>query len=290
MTDLTATPLRVVVLTAFLGGYKYVGEWAARHGHEILLVVSPPLDAASRYDGNPLVLDLPASSNILTTGKLRTIAAQAIAGLRPDLIISAAFPRLIPAEILELPKYGAINCHPALLPACRGPNPARLIYEGDEQVAVTVHRTAAEFDTGTILAQRSRPLPDDLNGPAILTAWQEMFGECLDIAVPRIVAGEPGLSQNAEKASEAPFFTPDEQLIDLTEPARTVRRKVAALNVVTPHARVRIPGAGLQSLVATYAVPSTARPHEPGTVLDKHEDGWTMQTADEPLRLICQDI
>jgi methionyl-tRNA formyltransferase len=283
--------MRIVVLTAFLGGYQYVDEWATRHGHEIVLVVSPPIDAARRYDGNPLVLDLPASSNILITGKLRAVAAPVIAAVRPDVIISAAFPRLIPAEILELPTYGAINCHPALLPAGRGPNPARLIYEGDERVAVTVHRTAAEFDTGAILAQRSRPLPEDLNGPAVLKAWQEMFGECLDIAVPRIVAGEPGQWQDPEAATEAPFFTPDEQLIDLTEPAHTVRRKVAALNVVVPQAQVRIPGTGLQRLVATYAVPASgARSEEPGTVLDKHADGWTVQTADHPLRLICHTV
>ena len=304
MMGLTGTPLRIVVLTAFLGGYQYVAEWATRHGHEIVLVVTPPLDAAHRYDGNPLVLELPASSNILITGKLRSVAAPVIAAVCPDLIISAAFPRLIPAEILEVPKYGAINCHPSLLPAGRGPNPARLIYEGDEQVGVTVHRTAAEFDTGAILAQRSRPLPANLNGPALLKAWQELLGECLDYAVPRAVAGEPGQWQNAEEATEAPFFTADELVVDLTEPAHVVRRKVAALNVVAPQARVRIPGVGLQTLVATYAVPassSTARGdvlaghpkgrdrQPPGTVLEKHDDGWTVQTADRPLRLVCQN-
>ena len=226
--------------------------------------------------------------------------------MHPDLVISAAFPRLIPAEILDIPKYGAINCHPSLLPAGRGPNPIRLIYEGDDKVAVTVHRTAAEFDTGAILAQRSRPLPDDLNGPALLKAWQEMLGECLDFAVPRAVAGEPGLWQNADEASEAPFFTAEELLVDLTEPAHAVRRKVAALNTLAPQAQAEIAGVGLRDVVATYAVPAACSSvrgevldcqpeswdraaHEPGTVLEKHDDGWTVQTADRPLRLVCRN-
>jgi methionyl-tRNA formyltransferase len=295
--------LRIVVLTSFLGGYQVVADWAARHGHEIALVVSPPVEAGKRYDGNPLVLALPASANILITGKLRTVAASVIATVAPDLVISAAFPRLIPAEILDIPKYGAINCHPSALPIGRGPNPARLIYEGDDQVAVTVHRTAAEFDTGAILAQRTRPLPDDLNGPALFKAWQEMLGECLDFAVPRAVAGEPGLWQNPKEATEAPFFTSAEMLVDLTEPAYVVRRKVAALNVVAPQARAEIPGVGLVEVVATYGVPVSGGKtraqvlagwpderctHKAGTVLERHADGWTVQTVDRPLRLICR--
>jgi methionyl-tRNA formyltransferase len=304
MPDMT---LRIVVLTSFLGGYQVVADWAARHGHEIVLVVSPPVEAGQRYDGNPLVLSLPSTANILITGKLRTVAASVIATAEPDLVISAAFPRLIPAEILDIPKYGAINCHPSALPIGRGPNPARLIYEGDDQVAVTVHRTAAEFDTGAILAQRTRPLPDDLNGPIVFKAWQVMLGECLDFAVPRAVAGEPGLWQNPDEATEAPFFTPEELLIDLTEPAQVVRRKVAALNVVSPQAQAEIPGVGLREVLATYAVPASGGStkaqviagcpddwdercaHKAGTVLERHADGWTVQTADRPLRLICRE-
>lgn len=305
-----ATPLRIVSLNAYLPGYRLVADLAARHGHEIVLVVTPPLTAGQRYDEsvNPLVLDLPDTSNILITGKLRTVAAPVIESLRPDLVISAAFPRLIPPDILDLPKYGALNCHPSLLPAGRGPNPARLIYEGDNQVGATVHRTAAEFDTGAILAQRSRPLPDDLNGPALLQAWGELLGECLDDAVPRAVAGEPGTWQDGALASEAPFFTAEERLLDLTEPADVIRRKTAALNVTSPQALARLttgdaaggaspaaglpgaglPGAGLRKVLATYAVPASGLAAEPGTVLSRHSDGWTVQTGDGPLRLVCE--
>ena len=153
-------------MNAFLPGYAGIAAWAERNGHEIVLVVTPPTGASDRYDpeATPFVLELPRTANVLVTSKLRTIAAPVIASLEPDLVISAAFPRLIPADILTLPKYGAVNVHPSPLPAGRGPNPIRLVYEGATTVAATLHRTEAEFDTGAILAQRERPLPRNSPG------------------------------------------------------------------------------------------------------------------------------
>ncbi len=227
-------PLRIVSLNAHPAGYRLVQEFAERNGHEIVLVVTLPHTTRYGDSVRPLVLDLPERGNALITSKLRTVAAPVIETLRPDVIISAAFPRLIPKEILELPKYGAINCHPSPLPSGRGPTPQRLIYEGDDRVGATVHRTAAEFDTGAILAQRIVPLPDDLNGSGIMQTWRALLTECLDEAVPRLVAGDPGEAQDPARASEAPFFTEAEYFLDLTEPSAVIRRKAAALNVTAP--------------------------------------------------------
>jgi methionyl-tRNA formyltransferase len=282
--------LRVVSLNMFLPGYRLVADWADRNGHEIVLVVTLPSSAGHRYDeaANPLVVDLPEATNVLVTGKLRKIAAPVIESLQPDLVISAAFPRLIPAEVLGIAKYGALNCHPSRLPAGRGPNPARLVYEGADEIAATVHRTEAEFDTGAILAQRSRPLPEDLTGPALLESWREMLGECLDEAVPRAVAGDPGLRQDPALATDASFFTTEEQLLDLTEPAAVLRRKTAALNATAPQARIHLAGAD-HVVSRTDVVPDQAPDldgqAEPGTILATHDDGWTVRAGDLPVRL-----
>jgi len=285
-------PLRIVSLNAYPAGYQLVHDFAERNGHEIVLVVTLPHSSRYGESVRPMVLDLPERSNALITSKLRTVAAPVIDVLRPDVIISAAFPRLIPAEILDIPKYGAINCHPSPLPAGRGPTPQRLIYEGDERVGATVHRTAGEFDTGAILAQRIAPLPDDLNGTGIMQTWRELLTECLDEAVPRLIAGDPGEPQDPAHASEAPFFTEAEYLLDLTEPCALVRRKAAALNVTSPAARVQLGGTtymisrtDVPPTQPTAAPGSAQQDRAPGSVLEEHEDGWTVQTADLPLRL-----
>jgi len=274
--------LRIVGLNAFLPGFRLVHEFAERNGHEVVLVVTLP--ETSRYGASdPMVAGLPESTNVLITRKLRTVAAPVIAALRPDVIISAAFPRLIPGEILDLPKYGAVNCHPSPLPAGRGPTPQRLIYEGDERVGATVHRTASEFDTGAILAQRITPLPDDLNGTGLMQSWGTLLRECLAEAVPRLVAGDPGEPQDPALASEAPFFTDAERLLDLTEPSRVIRRKCAALNVTAPSALADLDGA--THLIVRTDPADISRSAAPGTVLARHDDGWTVQTADHALRL-----
>ncbi|WP_432882370.1 methionyl-tRNA formyltransferase [Kribbella sp. CA-245084] len=274
--------LRIVGLNAFLPGFRLVHEFAEQNGHELVLVVTLP--ETGRYGAaDPMVAGLPDDMNVLITRKLRPVAAPVIAALRPDVVISAAFPRLIPDEILEIPKYGAINCHPSPLPAGRGPTPQRLIYEGDERVGATVHRTASEFDTGAILAQRITPLPEDLNGTGLMQSWGTLLRECLAEAVPRLVAGDPGEPQDPASASEAPFFTDAERVLDLTEPARVIRRKCAALNVTSPSAQADLDGA--THLIIRTDPADLPRSAAPGTIIEGHDDGWTVQTADVALRL-----
>jgi methionyl-tRNA formyltransferase len=280
--------MRIVAMNSFLPGYRLVADWAERNGHEIVLVVTPPLGANQRYDAgaNPLVLDLPSQSSALVTGKLRSVAAPVIASMQPDLVISAAFPRLIPPEVLAIPKYGAINLHPSPLPAGRGPNPIRLVYEGATTIGATVHRTAEAFDTGAILARRERPLPDPLTGPALFAAWGEMLAEALEEGAARAIAGEPGIPQDPALASEAPPFTEAEQLLDLTEPVATIRRKAAALNITEPRARIALQGISA-TVLDLYDAPSGAGA-VPGTVLAEHPDGWTIQAADAAVRLVTR--
>jgi methionyl-tRNA formyltransferase len=275
--------LRIVTLNTLHAGYRVVSEWAARNGHEIVLLVTLPA-GGERHDAPapPLVASVPPELDVLVTKKLRGVAAAVIETLKPDLIISAAFPRLIPGEILKLPRYGALNCHPSPLPAGRGPNPQRLIYEGAEEVAASVHRTEPGFDTGAVLAQRSMPLPTDLNGGPLMESWRTLLTACLDEAVPRAVAGDRGEPQDPSKVTEAPRFTPEEYVLDLTEPAAVVRRQAAALNIIAVRARVRVDGT--EYLVARTD-PAEVAAGDPGSIVASHSDGFTVRTADDALRL-----
>lgn len=274
-------------MNAFLPGYTNVAGWAEQYGHEIVLVVTPPAGAGDRYgvDAKPFVLELPRTTDVLVTGKLRTVAAPAIAALEPDLVISAAFPRLIPAEILKIPTYGAVNLHPSMLPAGRGPNPVRLVYEGATTVGATLHRTEAEFDTGAILSQRERPLPADLTGPAIFQAWREMLREVLEEGAARAFAGDPGMPQDPAIASDAPMFTPEEQVLRLTDPSAVLVRKSAALNVLEPKTKVIVAGTKqpLRRIELVSAGEQSAQ--QPGEIITYHTNGWTVRSGDGVVRL-----
>ncbi|MFE6946514.1 methionyl-tRNA formyltransferase [Streptomyces chartreusis] len=282
---MSAGNARVVILTSFLPNYRLLADWAERHDHKIVLVVTPPA-GSGRYGGGELASGLGKGVSFLVTSKLRTVAAPLIAALTPDLVISAAFARLIPQEILDIPTYGALNLHPSVLPVGRGPNPMRLVYEGAKTIGATLHRTEAAFDTGAILSQRERPLPKDLSGPALLAGWLDMFTDVIDEGTEKALRGEPGVPQESRDASYAPAFSAAEQVIDFTEPAAVICRKVAALNVLAIRATIRLPN--MEGFIR-HAEPIMAGGEAPATVLAVHDDGWTVQAGDLAVRLFTEE-
>ena len=286
-------PLRIVSLNSFMPGFQLVSSWAERHGHQLVLVVTTPIGTERRYDATraPFVLGLPPGTDSLVTGRLRSVAARVIAALEPDLVISAAYPRLIPPEILDIPRYGALNLHPSALPAGRGPNPFRLVYEGATTIGATLHRTARSFDSGPILSQVSGPLPDPLTPQTLFAAQDRLLGQALEQGTAAALSGEPGTPQDDTLATPAPAWTEADELLDMTEPGAIIRRKFAALNLLGSRARVLIDGT-VVLLADLYAVPPTDPEHnaKPGTSLVSHPDGFTVQTADETLRLVVSRL
>ncbi|HEU0028894.1 MAG TPA: formyltransferase family protein [Ktedonobacterales bacterium] len=86
-------------------------------------------------------------------GDARTVAA--LAAHEPDALCVACFTRRLPPAILALPRMGALNAHPSLLPENRGPDPLFwMFHEGAQETGVTVHLMDEGLDTGPILAQR----------------------------------------------------------------------------------------------------------------------------------------
>ena len=81
-----------------------------------------------------------------------TEVTEQISRYKPELIVVAAYGKLIPKEILDIPPYGCINVHPSLLPKYRGAAPViSAILGGDVFTGVTVMRMAAKLDSGDIL-------------------------------------------------------------------------------------------------------------------------------------------
>jgi methionyl-tRNA formyltransferase len=87
-----------------------------------------------------------------------------LAGLRPDLIVVACFPFILPAAARQLPRYGCLNLHPSLLPAYRGPIPIFwMARQGERQAGVTLHVMDEGVDTGDIVAQTAFEWPDGIS-------------------------------------------------------------------------------------------------------------------------------
>jgi methionyl-tRNA formyltransferase len=272
--------LCIVSFNVFPEAYELVAGWAKSRGHRIVLLVASPSARGERYGAGhrELIASLPPEQDVLVSMRLRRTVAPTVATLAPDLIVSAAFPQRIPPEVTAIPRYGAVNLHPAPLPRGRGPNPQRLIYEGEMSVAATLHRIAPEFDAGATLSQRERRLPDDLTSEDIMTGWKDLLIETLDEGVARAVRGEAGETQDEALATYAAPFREEEWWLDWNEPAQTIQRRVAALNVFQPLARAYFQGEPLQ-ILGVRAQAGMAPAGAPGTVLGREGHLVLMQTG-----------
>lgn len=282
-------PLRVVTFNMLPIAYGMVSDWATRGGHKIVLVVTSPGPASRRnmsYQG--VVNSAPPGTDVLVTTRLRTVATPLIRALAPDIIVSFSFPYLITPELCAIPRYGAVNLHPSALPAYRGPNPPRGIYEGFPLLGATLHRIEPEYDTGPILAQHTAPLPENVTPEAIMQVWPPLMVGAFAEGVARAVAGEPGRPQDHSQATYAAMFTEAEHWLTPTDTRQVLQRKCAALNLFAPAAKLQL---GDQAyLVARLDPLDDTTTTAPGTISDQNDQGFTLQVADGQVRVQATTI
>jgi methionyl-tRNA formyltransferase len=189
-----------------------------------------------------------------------------IQALQPDLILSFTFPYRLPPELRALARIGAVNLHPTPLPAYRGPNPMRLIYDGYPQLGATLHWTADQFDTGAILSQHTAPLPADLSADRVLQTWGPLMAAALSEGVARAVAGDPGRAQTEQGASYAAIFQPEESWLDWRDSGVRLQQKCVALSLMGAGAKATIAGSEYRVSRIT-PLPEPLTHHPPGTLL-----------------------
>ena len=279
--------LRIAAFNVLPPLFGLVTGWAAQAGHKIVLVVTSPGPKSRRSEGYKHIVAQAGELNleVLVTTRLKTVATPMLRELKPDLILSASFPWLLPPELLQTARLGAVNLHPSLLPAYRGPNPMRQFYEASPQVGATLHWTEAEFDTGHILAQHAVPLPRPCTPETIRATWAPTMMAAIVEGTARAIAGDAGRAQPTTGISYGAEFTEAEHWLDMAEPAFALQCKAAALNMLgAPSAKTRINGepwliARIELL--TNATSATA----PGSIIEHLDDGLIVQAGDAPIKL-----
>jgi methionyl-tRNA formyltransferase len=117
-------------------------------------------------------------------------ATETIRSLAPEVAVAACFPWRLPRAARETPPLGILNIHPSLLPAGRGAEPVFwTLRRGERITGVTVHRMDAGFDTGPIVAQAERLVPDGIAAPELERDLMTLGGSLLVDALPALAAG-----------------------------------------------------------------------------------------------------
>jgi methionyl-tRNA formyltransferase len=278
-------PLRIVTFNFLPLAYDFVVDWIHEKGHKHVLAVTTPgpkTRPTPQYIG--IVQNAPRDVDILVTTRLRTVAAPLIRALEPDLITCLSFPYRIPPEIVSIPKYGAVNLHPAPLPAYRGPNIARVFYEGWHEFGATLHWIAEEFDTGNILSRKAAPMPDEIVEEKIIPVFVKLIKEALTEGVERALAGERGQVQDDSQASYAAPFTEEEYWLDLSESQRVLQNKVTGLNFANSgEAKVAIGKERFSATGLRLIAGETA--DSPGSIVEREDGALVVAVSDGLVRL-----
>jgi methionyl-tRNA formyltransferase len=223
---------RVVVFTTSGegGAYSFLDGLFRALGHRIVGVVTTPGPRSRRSEEYRRVVTAAGSGVDVVVSTHRRWWAEMLAPLRPDLIVSVAFPLRIPDEVIALPRLGAINGHDALLPKYRGPNPQGWVFRnGDGETGYTIHRLTHEFDAGPVLAQVRVPVTDEDEFGSLFARLVPLLPGVFAEALARVGRGELGEPQDDALASVAPFFEDEWQRIDWSRPARTIHNQVRSL-------------------------------------------------------------
>lgn len=286
--DVRERPLRVVTFNILPFAHRVVADWAMRHGHDLVLLVTTPGPRSRRNTAyQELIAGLPPSQEVAVTTRVGRLAPY-IAVLEPDLIVSFTFPYLIPPALTALPRLGAINLHPTPLPRYRGPNPLRQLYDGAPTLGATLHRTEAGFDTGAILSRQERPLPDELTPERLGAALAEVAAAALEDGAARAIADEPGTPQDHAAATYAARFDEADDQLAWDVPGRLLTCRTLALIMAGHEPRIALDGAEY-AVRRARPVNGVPAPGVPGRVLDRTDDTWTVGVADGAVEVVLAD-
>lgn len=142
---------------------------------------------------------------------------------QPDWILTAAFGRILPRWVLDLPRWGAYNLHASLLPRWRGANPiAWAIRAQDAETGITLMQMDEGIDTGPVAARVATPILADDTTSRLTERLAELAAQ-LWLTTARGVAGPlPVTPQPSDGACYAPKFAPGEARLDWRESAETL--------------------------------------------------------------------
>ena len=190
-----------------------------------------------------------------------------------DLIVTAAYGKILPKAILDLPKYGCINCHGSLLPARRGSAPVqRAILEGDKVTGITFMKMDVGMDTGDIIDKIEVEIDPNEHTESLMNKLAEASAAKLPEIIDKWVAGElTTTKQDDSLATACPPIRPEEGEFTWDQDATAIHNRVRALSawpgafVMKDDNKLKI----LDSVVLEdeSIVPDELKNVEPGTVV-----------------------
>jgi methionyl-tRNA formyltransferase len=204
--------------------------------HDVRLLVSQP----DRPKGRGQKLQPPPTKIIAEAAGLAVLQPtrlkdpafhDALRAFDLDLGVVAAYGRLIPDAVLEIPRFGMINIHASLLPRYRGAAPIhRAVISGERETGISIMRVVTELDAGPVFDVVRRPIGPEETTPEVERDLARLGARLVVEVADRIAAGTASETpQDHALATHAPKITREEGFVDWTQPAQTLHNLVRGL-------------------------------------------------------------
>lgn len=251
-------------------------------GHEICGVFTQPDKPKNR--GHKLAFS-PVKEYAITQDlavyqplKMRDGEAMGIvASLAPELIVVAAYGKILPEDILNYPKYGSINVHSSLLPKYRGAAPINwAILDGEAETGVSIMYMAKELDAGDVILQKTTPISDGEDAQMLTARLADLGADALSEAVVALGNGTATRTPQGEAFTYASMLSREMSPIDWSRSARAIDCQVRGL-IPWPCAAAELAGTKFKIF---RTVPGNATEKAPGTILSAGKQGIEVACGD----------
>lgn len=247
-------------------------------GYEVCGVFTQPDKPVGRHQNR--LQSMPVKEYALTQSipvyqpvKLRDGEALAVLKeLEPELIVVAAYGRILPPDILALPRLGCVNVHSSLLPKYRGAAPINwAILNGEDETGVTIMYMAEGMDTGDILAQTKTAIDLNENAAQLFDRLALLGAELLVKTMEDLKAGTTrAVPQDNSRSSHAPMLSRELSPMDWGKTVRQLHDQVRGL-YPWPAATAELDG--VRCKVLRTAILDGQTEKAPGTVLQADKQG-----------------
>ena len=214
-------------------------------------------------------------------------ALRQIEALEPDILVVVAYGRILPDEILAVPKFGAINVHGSLLPKYRGAAPIQwAVLNGDKVTGVTTMYLAKEMDTGDIIYTDETEIGEFETSGELFDRLMGMGAELLVRTLRDIENGTaPRTPQDNAKASYVSQLDKSFSPIDWNKSPRSVVKWIYGLQP-WPVATMELEGSVYRVFAAEYTEHKTDK--APGQIVSAGKEGIEIACADGETLMITQ--
>ena len=247
-------------------------------GHEMAF---PPVKEVALEAGIPVMQPQRAKDEVFI---------EELRALNPDIILVAAYGKLLPKAILDMPRFGCINVHASLLPKYRGASPIQwAVLNGDEKSGVTIMHMAETMDTGDIIMTKEVVLAADETAGTLHDKLAEIGGPLLIEAMDALETGRaPRIRQNDEEATHVTMLDKTMGNLDFSKPAVQLERWIRGLNP-WPTAYTKLDGKMCKlwraEVVLAEELGKEVKGVQPGTVVAVAKDCFDVITGDGVLRV-----